>query len=287
MNPDPDPAGPPAGAVNRPLWGPARRLPATEPALAEEAVPVRADLSAADVPVVTTATRPAASSSTASPAPAIDPLAPRSALLTQPHGNRPLVAAVAVAVLVIGAVSVIVGTAGQSSGPAAVAAGPTTSSDSSPYSYPPGTAAAPTTEASSTVSASGVAQLVADAASHPRAQTVLALVDRYFTAINSRDYNSWSSTVVPRRAAQQAADSWLRAYRSTTDSTVVINSIADTGADAVTVGLSFVSTQNDEDAPADLPVDKICWRTQWPVVDLSSGGKIDTAPRGSTTKQAC
>jgi hypothetical protein len=86
---------------------------------------------------------------------------------------------------------------------------------------------------------------------------------------------------------QQPADAWQRSYRSTRDSDVTVISIVDTGADAVEVQLSFVSEQDLADAPRDLRAERICWRSRWPVRDLSSGGVLDIPPAGSTVKNAC
>jgi hypothetical protein len=124
------------------------------------------------------------------------------------------------------------------------------------------------------------------AASHPSAAAVAELLDRHFTAINQYDYASWSTTVVSQRANDQSAAAWLKGYRSTNDDSVVVTSIFD-GSTGLTVALSFRSTQQPSDAPPDLPVARICWESQWPVVDISNGGRIGTPAKGTTTKRAC
>ena len=47
--------------------------------------------------------------------------------------------------------------------------------------------------------AAGTALVAIDpaAAAHPRAAEVVGLLDRHFTAINTRDYDTWASTLVP------------------------------------------------------------------------------------------
>lgn len=129
-------------------------------------------------------------------------------------------------------------------------------------------------------------RVTSTAASHPFAASVAALLDRHFTAINQRDYASWSATVVAQRVSEQSQSAWLKSYRSTTDDSVVVTSIS-SGSTDLTVGLSFMSIQDPSDAPADLQVTRICWESQWPVVDISSGGRIRTPAKGSTTKWAC
>lgn len=202
----------------------------------------------------------------------------------RPGRRTVLIAAVVAAVVLVAGASVLLArTFGSAGAPAQTAApGPTGA-----QADPPSTIPTPTTESPPTVSTSGLVRLGPAAAAHPSAQPVLALAERYFTAINSRDYATWSTTVVPRRATAQPQQAWLRAYRSTSDQSVEITSLTDAGPGAVTVGLSFVSTQDVADAPADLPATRICWQTRWPVLDLAGGGRIDAPPRGTTTKQAC
>lgn len=117
--------------------------------------------------------------------------------------------------------------------------------------------------------------------------TVLPLLQRYFDATNAHDYTAWATSVTPQRAAQQSPTAWVQGYESTQDSSVVITGITSTGPDSATAALSFVSTQNPADAPSDLPLARICWHTQLPVSNLSSGGRIGPAPPGTTTKSAC
>lgn len=135
-------------------------------------------------------------------------------------------------------------------------------------------------------SASGMVQVEGAAAAHPLARPVADLLDRHFTAINTRDFSTWTSTVVSQRAADQTESQWLRDYRSTRDGDVRVDSITETGR-GVTVALRFTSDQDVVDAPSDLPVSKICWSSRWPITGLPSAGVIGTAPKGTTTREAC
>ncbi len=154
-------------------------------------------------------------------------------------------------------------------------------------SAPPVARSTPSTTVLPAASPGGLVVLSPAVGAAPQARTVLALVDRHFSAINDRDYTSWSTTVVARRAADQPVEEWARAYRTTQERSVQIRSITAAGPDRVLVELSFVSTQAVSDAPPDLAVPQICWSSTWPVVDVGSGGRIDTPTRGSTTKSAC
>lgn len=136
-------------------------------------------------------------------------------------------------------------------------------------------------------SVSGLVKIDSTAATHPLARPVAELLDRHFTSINTLDYPAWASTVSSRRATDQSADQWRSNYRSTRDGDVHITSISDDGSGGLSVGLRFTSQQDVADAPADLQVGRICWSSRWPVTGLPSDGTIGTAPKGTTTKQAC
>lgn len=124
------------------------------------------------------------------------------------------------------------------------------------------------------------------AAAHPAATGVAALLERHFTAINSRDYDAWVGTVTAERAADQPRSGWLAAYRSTWDDEIVIREIAG-GGDRHSVVLTFTSVQDPADAPADLPVGRICWTSTWPIRTAGTDARIDTPSAGATTKRAC
>jgi hypothetical protein len=189
-----------------------------------------------------------------------------------------------VAVLVVGGVAL----ATTRSGSASPAPGAGSPFPTSQYAAPPvpSETFTPTVEPTTTTplsSPDGLVTLDATAAGVPGAQDVVALVDRYFTAINNRDYAGWAATVDQRRVSAQPIGGWLEAYRSTQDQSVAISSITPTGSNSVAVALSFASTQDVADAPAALSAARICWQSTWPVV----GGRIAAPERGATTMSAC
>jgi hypothetical protein len=117
---------------------------------------------------------------------------------------------------------------------------------------------------------SGVVELSADASTHPAADVVRELFQLHYDAINEGDYESWRATVVEERAEGLSEPEWQEAYASTEDGTIRIDRIdrADDPDDpdaGVLVRVRFVSTQDVEDAPPDLPVGRICWRSTLPV----------------------
>lgn len=117
----------------------------------------------------------------------------------------------------------------------------------------------------------------------PAATTVVSLMQSYFTAINNLDYGSYAAAML----RPSSASSFASGYRSVHDSQVVISSIEPTGADSATVVLSFVSTQDIDQAPPTLRVPRICWQQRLPVTQLAAGGKIGTPVAGSTTMRQC
>ncbi|WP_214370169.1 hypothetical protein [Pseudonocardia sp. H11422] len=132
---------------------------------------------------------------------------------------------------------------------------------------------------------SATVELSADARTHPAGETVRAQLQRYFDAINARDYASWTATVVPRRVEQQPEPQWRASLDTTTDGTIRIDRIADLDGGRVLALVRFVSTQDPADAPADLPAARICWRGALPM----SGNPplLETGAAGSLLSEAC
>jgi hypothetical protein len=138
----------------------------------------------------------------------------------------------------------------------------------------------------------GRVELSADAAVHPAADVVREQLQRHYDAINARDYAGWRATVVQQRSDGLPEPAWQEAYASTTDGTIRIDRIdkaqgasPDGGDAGLLVRVRFVSTQNVEDAPADLPAPRICWRSTLPMRGLPP--LIDMTGGGSSAREAC
>jgi hypothetical protein len=132
---------------------------------------------------------------------------------------------------------------------------------------------------------SGEVELSADAAAHPAADAVREQLQQHYDAINTRDYESWRGTVVQQRADGLPEPDWQRAYASTHDGTIRIDRI-DTAPDSgLLVRVRFVSTQDVADAPPDLQVPRICWRSTLPMRGLPP--LIDMTGGGSSAREAC
>lgn len=146
----------------------------------------------------------------------------------------------------------------------------------SPAGLPPATGAG-----------SAEVQLSAYAGDHPAADVVREQLQRYFDAINAKDYAGWRDTVVPRRSAALPEDAWLDAYATTQDGTIRVDRIdpADDPDAGLLVRLRFISTQAAEDAPPDMQAPRICWRSTLPMRGLPP--RIDVTGGGSTAAAAC
>jgi hypothetical protein len=130
-------------------------------------------------------------------------------------------------------------------------------------------------------------ELSADAADHPAAEAVQEQLQRHYDAINERDYEQWRATVVPARAEALGEAEWQKAYASTRDGSVRVDRIdPDTDGDGgLLVRVRFISTQAVENAPPDLPVGRICWRSTLPM--RGTPPLIDVTGGGSSAREAC
>ncbi len=149
--------------------------------------------------------------------------------------------------------------------------------------------AVPPLRAAPPVPASGVGSdevlLSADARSHPAAELVRAQLQRHYRAINGKDYDGWVATVVPERSAVLPEEAWLADYGSTRDGTIRIDRIDDIEGSRVLVRVRFVSVQDVEDAPPEVPARRICWRTSLPMSGVPP--LIEMSASGSSVAVAC
>ncbi|TDV40461.1 hypothetical protein [Actinophytocola oryzae] len=102
-----------------------------------------------------------------------------------------------------------------------------------------------------------------DATTHPLYTTLQPLLQRYFDAINAKDYAAWTQTVTTTRQHDQDEADWQRDYRTTRDGSIVIHRIEAGGGGTASVLLQFTSTQDLADAPLELPATCIQWYVVW------------------------
>lgn len=133
----------------------------------------------------------------------------------------------------------------------------------------------------------GIVQLSPDAAAHPQADAVRALLQRHFDAINNHDYPAWASTVVSQRVRDTPESDWQKDYGTSRDGSIVVQRIEPVPAGSVVL-LSFVSTQDGSKAPAVLPgATCIRWWVSYRVVVEHGQQRIDFGIRHASLNEAC
>jgi hypothetical protein len=131
-------------------------------------------------------------------------------------------------------------------------------------------------------------RLSVDAGLHPDGERVRTLLQRYFDAINARDYQAWKDNVTSEVARRLREPQWQANYQTTTDGSVVVQRIDASSTERLRVLISFVSVQDVAKAPADLPVDCIRWRVVYPMSEEDGTLRVDIGPEGYTPQfEAC
>jgi hypothetical protein len=139
---------------------------------------------------------------------------------------------------------------------------------------------APASASSGAPAAAGVVQMTDDAKAHPQAGAVRELLETYFSAINTRSYQLWTTAVSSQRIAGQSFTEWKAGVKSTTDSDALVYRIERGASTSLRVLVGFTSRQNPEDAPRDLREKCIKWRLVLPVIVEKSALKIDAVDPG-------
>jgi hypothetical protein len=134
---------------------------------------------------------------------------------------------------------------------------------------------------------SGIVQLSPDAAAHPQADAVRALLQRHFDAINNHDYPAWTSTVVSQRARDTPEQTWQASYSTTRDGSIVVQRIEPVPSGSVVL-LSFISTQDATKAPPSLH-GATCtrWWVSYRVVVERGQQRIDAGIRHASLNATC
>lgn len=142
-------------------------------------------------------------------------------------------------------------------------------------------------QTSSTPPSSGIT-FSPDAATHPDHERVRWLLETHFNAINFRQYDTWKTTVVPEKWQELPRDKWMREYRTTRDSDIVVHRIEPGDGNSLQVLLTFTSTQDPADAPAELPLACVRWQVVYSLVDAPAGIRLDTSKLpGNTLVSRC
>jgi hypothetical protein len=131
-------------------------------------------------------------------------------------------------------------------------------------------------------------QGTADATAHPLFNTLQPLLQRYFDAINAKNYKDWSETVTSDRIEETPEEIWYRDYRTTRDGNIIVYRIETGGDDTARVLLQFTSTQDPKDAPQELPEACIRWNLVWPFAKEGGEWKLAAGETSSSPQhEAC
>ncbi|MFE9745943.1 hypothetical protein ACFYOT_13630 [Saccharothrix saharensis] len=149
--------------------------------------------------------------------------------------------------------------------------------------------AAPVTGSSASVPrsaqpGSGAVQLSVDAAQHPDGQRVREVLQQFFDAINTHDYDQWTKTVTAHRVQGTSEIEWSADYESSKDGSILVHRIESVTPTRLRVMMTFTSTQDVARAPAELQSDCIHWRVVYPIQEERGALRIDSSPGGSTSR---
>lgn len=124
-------------------------------------------------------------------------------------------------------------------------------------------------------------RLTPDAAAHPQHEAVRALIQTYFDAINSGDYDAWRTTVTRTMILAQPHPDWQANYHSTRDGSIVIQRIDPSPSNGLDVLIGFTSVQDPSAAPSELPAGCLRWRLVFPLTLESGRWKLDSGLQAS------
>lgn len=123
--------------------------------------------------------------------------------------------------------------------------------------------------------------LAEDVMRHPGAERIRKVMQQYFDAINTGDYQLWSGAVIPQWARDTGEAAWRAQYRTTLDGSMVVHRLEPRAGGGLIALTSFSSLQNPADAPPELPVRCLRWWVSYPLI-----GEGEALRLGPTTPTA-
>jgi len=141
------------------------------------------------------------------------------------------------------------GTSPQSQGGSTGTAPATTSPTAQPPTSPtavisPSPTVSPTVSVTPSPTRTGTVRVAAAAAGDPAEPQVEAYLNRYFAAINSRNYDAYQSLLDAQEQQGNSRSTFESGYATTKDSNEVLTGIEHTGGGRLTANVSFTSKQN-------------------------------------------
>ncbi len=133
-------------------------------------------------------------------------------------------------------------------------------------------------------SADETVQLSDSAQQHPQATEVRQTLQRYFDAINQRDFDTWRLTVSADQSVNQASADWVHEYSTTVDSNLMVAQIDD---DPLRARLMFTSEQSTEFAPKRLPAACINWDLTYLITEQDGSLVLSGIDPNAQSMTAC
>jgi hypothetical protein len=149
--------------------------------------------------------------------------------------------------------------------------GPAASASASPV-------ASPSVSVTPSPTQTGTVQIAPGAANDPAEPQVEAYLNRYFSAINTRNYSEYQSLLDAQEQQGDSRSTFDSGFATTTDSNEVLTGIDDTGGGSVTAHVSFTSHQS----PANSVDGSACnnWQISLYLVPQGSSYVMTAVPAG-------
>lgn len=155
--------------------------------------------------------------------------------------------------------------------PSAGVASPSGQDDSTPAQSP--------SDTSPSSSEPGAVTVAASVSQDPNASSVASFLGQYFTAINTRDYQSYSSLLSPQLQQGLTQSQFENGYRSTVDSNETLVNISTASDGDLAAEVTFTSHQDPADSP-DQSESCTNWDISLFLAPGNSGYVIDPSPSG-------
>jgi hypothetical protein len=123
-----------------------------------------------------------------------------------------------------------------------------------------------------------VADYEIEAASNPGEPQVETYLNRYFNAINTRNYSEYNSLLDAQEQQSDSKSSFDSGFATTKDSDEALTGITDTDGGSLTANVSFTSHQSTADSVDQSACDN--WQLSLYLVPQGNGYVMTTAPAG-------
>jgi hypothetical protein len=129
--------------------------------------------------------------------------------------------------------------------------------------------------------------LVEDVRLHPDADRIRTVLQKYFDAINTGDYQLWRSAVIPQWARDLGENAWHGQYRSTLDGSIVVHRLEPRVGSGLLALTSFTSLQNPTYAPPELRVRCLRWWVSYPLIGEGDQLRMGPSAPSANVVAAC